>query len=660
MQPLRNLLKTIFSEDGKLTSLPGYEFRPQQLAMAEAIAAALEGKRHLMVEAPTGVGKSLAYLIPAIVFAKRERRKAIISTHTKNLQEQLLRKDVAIVRSLIDQPIDAVLLKGRGNYVCTTRLESALRQPRLFDSTEYDDIQRIKEWTVKTGDGDLENLGFVPAPGVRQLICSEKGVCSPSTCTSDCFFQKARSRARNADVVVMNHALFFTLFAMLESDEFLLYKNDFVIFDEAHTLEQVAGEGIGKSLSHAQVLYAIHRLYHPKTKRGLFGRLRAKRYRSLCEQAEYSADSFFDEVRDVLRNLGNGSTTLRIRSPFFVNDRLTPDLQGLLSAVQEVEDDKKLNIGKEDLEGAKRLLWEAGILISEFLAQSNKALTYWVESSGGRSANAYLHAAPTDIAESVGSKLFKEGISVIMTGATLSVDGSLGYFQNRIGAKGTESLVLDSPFDHQRQMRIVLAPEIPPPDDRRFEEELPDYVYRSIIRSRGKALVLFTSTRMLQATSQVLRPRMESEGLKLFVQGGTTGRHELLEQFKADIHSVLFGLDSFWMGVDVPGEALEHVIITKLPFAVPDHPLVESRMELIAERGGNAFVDYTLPEAVLKFKQGVGRLIRSKTDRGIVTILDSRMLRKSYGRVFLQSLPRCPVEMLMADGTIQDFEEQGS
>ncbi|MEX1139389.1 MAG: helicase C-terminal domain-containing protein [Bacteroidota bacterium] len=657
MQALIDHLKTLLSEDGNLAALPGYEFRPQQLAMAEAIASALQEKQHLVIEAPTGVGKSLAYLIPAILFARQERRKAVISTHTKNLQEQLLRKDIVIVQSLLKEPINAVILKGRGNYICTTRLENALRQPKLFDSAEYDEIQRIKEWTLETGDGDLENLGFVPSHAVRLQICSEKGACSSGICKPGCFFQKARNRARTADVVIINHALFFTLFAMQESDEFFLYKDDFVIFDEAHTLEQVAGTGIGKSLSRAQVLYAIHRLYHPKTKRGLFARLRAKRYRSLCEKAEFSVEAFFDEIRDTVKNLSNGSLTLRIRSPFFVNDSVTPDLHDLQTVLKEIEDDKTTKISKEDLAGAKRLLWEAEVLISEFLAQTDKTLAYWVDLAGGRSSNVQLHAAPIDIAESVGTKMFKEGTSVIMTGATLSVGNSLTYFQDRIGAKTARTLVLGSPFDFQRQMRIVLAPEIPPPDDRAYEAELPDCILRSIVRSAGKALVLFTSTRMLRSMAQALRPQIESEGLKLLIQDGTTGRHELLEQFKADVHSVLFGLDSFWMGVDVPGEALEHVVITKLPFAVPDHPLIESRIELIAQRGGNAFAEYTLPEAVLKFKQGVGRLIRSKTDRGLVTILDSRMLRKSYGRVFLQSLPRCPIELMMADGTVQDFDD---
>lgn len=657
VQSLRDHIEHIFSEKGTLSSHPKYEYRPQQLEMADAIAAALESRSHLVVEAPTGVGKSLAYLVPAILHAVREKRKAIISTHTKNLQEQLFRKDLEIVRSLIGNDFTAVVFKGRKNYLCTTRLQNALRQQRLlFVGGEEEELLRIQEWSRQTATGDVEELGFTPSQTVWQQVCSEKGACSAALCGSHCFFQKAKQNAREATLVVMNHALFFTLFAMQDSATSFLFKDDFVIFDEAHTLENVAGLSIGKSISRAQVLFAIHRFYNPKTNKGLLSKLRAKHYRERCQEAERAAIAFFNDVQVAVQAMNPKSNTLRIRTSHFVDDTLTVPLQKFQAAVKELEENEKTKIKKEELAAAKRLVWEAEVLVKEFLTQPDPTLTYWIELSTGRYSNVFLHAAPISIAESVAPKLFKKGTSVIMTSATLSVNGSLLYFQQRLGALDAETALLDSPFDFRRQMRLILAKEIPPPDDPAFESALPNWIHRSIARSKGKALVLFTSSYLLRKTATALQEQLDIDGIKLLLQDGKQSRHSLLEEFKEDIHSVLFGLDSFWMGVDVPGEALEHVIITRLPFAVPDHPLIESRIELIARQNGNAFFDYTLPEAVLKFRQGVGRLIRSKTDTGMITILDSRIISKQYGRVFLHSLPRCPVEIMLANGAVETVE----
>jgi len=658
MENLYDSLEEIFSEKGRLSGLPGYEFRPQQHAMASAIGNALQNKHHLIVEAPTGVGKSLAYLIPALLFATQEKRKAIVSTHTRNLQEQLLKKDIALVRTLLGRPFDAVSLKGRGNYLCTTRLANALRnQRRLFDDEEFDHLQRITEWSTETADGDIDTMPIVPLRRVWQQVCSEKGSCSPGLCKPPCFFQKARFRARSADLVIMNHALFFTLFAMQDSEEFFLFENDFVIFDEAHTLEQVAGAGTGKSLSRNQVLYAVNRLYNPKSKKGLLARPKLKKYQELCLEAEQATGVFFDEVEQVVRNLSGRSGALRIRAPYLVSDTVTPALRDLEAGVREVAESVKKQTDKEELAGAMRLIWEAGVLIREFLELKDHSATYWVELGGGK-RNVVLHTAPTSVADSVGGRLFREDATVILTSGTLSVNQSLSYFQSRIGAARAETLLLDSPFDFRRQMQLVLARDIPAPDQAGYESALPDAVLRSVLRSGGKALVLFTNSSLMKRIAEEIRGRLEEEGIALLVQDGTTGRHQLLEAFKTDVRSVLFGLDSFWMGVDVPGEALEHVIITRLPFAVPDHPLIESRMELISKRGGSAFQEYTLPEAVLKFKQGVGRLIRSKSDKGLVTILDSRIITKPYGQMFLRSLPTCPVEIVHQDGSIVEVEKE--
>jgi ATP-dependent DNA helicase DinG len=658
VSPVANIASDIFSPTGALATLTGYEHRPQQEAMANAIADALQQQRHLIIEAPTGVGKTLAYLVPSILYALQEERRAIISTHTKNLQEQIFKKDIPLVHAVLGKNFRVALLKGRRNYLCTTRLRNTLASSgSLFERDELDQLNRIRDWSTRTSDGDMENLGFIPDSRIWDMVCSEKEVCNSAVCKADCFFQLAKERVRSAHVIIMNHALFFTLWQMQEADDHFIFPDDFVIFDEAHRLESIAGAGLGKNLSRYQALAAVHKLHNSRTKKGLLTKEK-RGLKALCEQTEKALLDFFERVRDASiriapaanRNHNAVVREVRIRTPRLIANTVTDELNDLQSAVKKLEDEAGTDFRRQELAAARRSLWEADVLIREFLEQLEEDFTYWVELGGVRGESMILCASPTEIADRIGPKLFREGTSVIMTSATLTVDGQLDYFKRRMGAGAVEGLVLDSPFDHRQQMRLTLARDIPEPDKSGYITQLPKRVLQSIDRSRGKALVLFTNNALMQSMAKELAFEIEERGLSLLVQGGDMQRHELLEEFKRDIHSVLFGLDSFWMGVDVPGEALEHVIITRLPFAVPNHPLIEARLELIEQRGGNAFMEFSLPESILKFRQGVGRLLRSRTDKGMVTILDSRVLTKRYGRMFVASIPRCPVEIISADG----------
>ena len=656
--PLENDIRRIFGEDGAVASTEGLEFRPQQLEMALAVGQALQDVAHLVVEAPTGVGKTLAYLIPAIRHAQETKRKAVISTHTKNLQEQIYRKDIPLARKLLGTDFSAHILKGRNNYLCASRLTAALqRQKQLFETGEQSQLLQVAAWSQNTRDGDFESAPFVISPQVRALVSSEPGACSTKRCGTTCFFQRAKILARTAEVLVVNHALFFTLLALRSDDEEgYLYPNDFVIFDEAHTLEQMAGLGIGKSISRQQVLFAIHRFFHPRTKKGLFKSVRSKSLRTICEEAESSVNTFFDTAAEHVRRNGRGQTLL-IRQPRPFADTATAALQELENAAKDALESHAGKIDEEELVAARRLIWESGILIKEFLLRTDPSLTYWIEIGTGRTQNVHLHTAPTSIADSMGPRLFRPGSSAILTSATLAVDGSLGYVQNRMGAQAARSVSVDTPFDFRRQMRVTLARGIPAPDRPEFLSHLPAWIHSAVRRSKGRALVLFTSNLALRSCADALEHQFAEEGIVLLRQDGPTPRHRLLEQFQHDVGSVLFGLDSFWMGVDVPGEALEHVIITRLPFAVPDHPLIESRMEAIKEVGGNSFFEFQLPEAVLRFRQGVGRLIRTSTDTGRITVLDARVLTKQYGRTFIASIPRCPIEILDEEGNVEELYE---
>jgi len=601
-------MRMVFSETGMLSKSPDFEYRAEQQEMAGEVADALEGERSLVVEAGTGVGKSLAYLIPAVEYAIREGKKAVISTHTINLQEQLIGKDLPIVRKLLAEPFEAALLKGRGNYLCPLRLRRAMDHGGdLFTSSEQEELMEIWKWAEGTRDGTRSGLDFEPSMKVWMQVCSESHVCTQRTCgpRGNCFYQEAKKLAQSARVLVVNHSLFFSL---LNPDEEVnenepsgfLVPNDFVIFDEAHTLEAVAAKSLGLRLSQAGLRFDLQRLYHPKTGKGLLKYARAEEAMESAKKVLEVADDFFDEVGEAV-TFGEWGRECRVRNPDLVENTLAAPLRECWTAIEEVAEEEDDDTRKSELmEGARRLREMHGGL-KMFLDQEDGGSVYWVD---------------------------------------------LTYFKTRIGADNGKSVKIGSPFDYKKQMQIYVMKSMPDPRDDDYEKMLIHWIERVLIKTEGKAFVLFTSHRLLRSVAETMEDFFEDHGWNLLAQGMGMPRQKMVEEFRNDVNSVLFGTESFWAGVDVPGEALSNVIITRIPFAVPDHPLTAARLEEIEAEGGNPFMQYSVPEAVIKLRQGVGRLIRTKKDEGMVVILDNRVVTKRYGKTFLAALPPAPVKIV--------------
>lgn len=675
----------VLGEDGRIAArLPNYESRPEQLEMANAVERAIADKRHLLVEAGTGVGKSFAYLVPAILSAanrvidesqqqqveanpntgKPKRPRIVVSTNTISLQEQLIFQDIPFLNAVLPVEFSAVLVKGRSNYISLRRMQGAVeRAGGMFtEPTDLQQLEQIAKWSGQTNDGSRSDLAFQPNPSVWDEVRSEHGNCLGKKCPTynDCFYYRARRRVWNADIMVVNHALFFSDLALRRQGASLLPDYTCVILDEAHTVESVAADHMGISVSSGQIEYLFNRLYNDRAQRGLLYVHGLNDCQELVANLRMLSQDFFFDVRAALQRT-RGSANGRFFEPSRVKSEFAGQLRELggriaVHASKITQEEQQIELAS----AGERCLGLAGV-IDEWIEQSRGESVYWMEQSGRQNSQTKLVCAPIEIGPVLQNELFDQVETVVLTSATLAVGSqSFEFARQRLGLLDCMELKLGSPFDYRKQVRLVLPDKMPDPTQEAvsYETAVCDRIKQHVDETGGRAFVLFTSYRMLQNCASRLQSWFREQQMDLFTQGAGLPRSMMLDRFKQSERGVLFGTDSFWQGVDVPGDALQTVIIAKLPFSVPDHPLLEARLELIRKRGGNPFMDYQVPEAIIKLKQGFGRLIRSKTDKGQVVILDPRVRTKRYGNLFIKSLPECNLVLDQSSSQSQASPEE--
>ena len=686
-------------------SLPGYEERPEQLRMAFAVGEAFNRGQLAVIEAGTGTGKSLAYLAPALLWALENEERVVVSTNTINLQEQLIRKDLPFLQRATNLEFKAVLVKGRGNYLCRRRAETARMEPGLFDDELAAEFSAILEWAQTTSDGSREELPLLPSEAVWDEVRCELDQCSRVRCASyaSCFFHKARRQAAQADLLVVNHALLLSDLSLRQQTEnyssaAVLPPFERVILDEAHHLEDVATSYFASQVTRFAYARVLNKLRHPrKFDKGLLPRLLSalakelpdsqdELYRDLHGRIEgllANRQSLLDRALRELEELGQDLAAAlgkevsereelkfrlvpaftagavwaglreKIRELALATGHLGKELRGLLKECGRIPDEVYDRLGSQvtDLRGLTgRLEGIAGDL--SFFVAEDSGTCAWFEVSRGRIGRGSglitrLCTAPLEVAQNLRQALYERFKSVVLTSATLAVGDSFNYFCQRVGLDQCEpgrlrQLRLASPFDFARQALVAVPTDIPEPGRPGYAQRVSELAERAILLADGRSFVLFTAYSLLRQVYNELAPGLTAQGYRCLRQGEDS-RHRLLKTFSQDPTSVLFATDSFWEGVDVPGRALEQIIIARLPFKVPTEPVLEARAEAITARGGDPFMEYTVPQAAIKFKQGFGRLIRHRDDRGVVLILDSRVVKKGYGRVFLRSLPEVRV-----------------
>ena len=626
----------IFSEDGELAGLlQGFQHRPEQEAMAIAIYDAIDNGHDLICEAGTGTGKTMAYLVPALLSEK----KTIVSTGTRHLQDQLKQKDLPIVLDTLKQPLNVMVLKGRANYLCLKRMQTAREDPAELTYQQMTDLHEIVQWSSSSTNGDINELPMMEEnPSLRSMVTSTTENCLGQSCSEydNCFVFKNRKAAMEADLVITNHHLLLADMGLRESGfGEVLPLADTIIFDEAHQLPELASTYFSKTLSSRQLLEMVTDI----------------------RTADHEEAGDIDKLDEMLQKMEKAIRDVRLLfgrrdsrtawQELADNDSLAEEIDALLMQMQALLDglDEAKQRGKL-LENCWQRCKQHYDFIESYTGKNSDSLIRWVEVRG---MHFYLNQTPVNIAETFQQRLKTYNASSIFTSASLAVKADFNHFKNQLGLDNTATEVWDSPFDYAQQTALYIPTDLPEPNDRNFFEQFIERTIELLKLSDGHAFVLFTS---YQALNRAAKRLQDEVNYPIFVQGHAP-RSEMLNRFRQTNNAVLLGTNSFWEGVDVKGDALSLVIIDKLPFASPDDPVLQARLNYLSKQGGKPFMEYQVPQAAIVLKQGVGRLIRDVNDSGVCVICDRRIVSKSYGKKLLSALPGMPVTHDMRD--VADF-----
>lgn len=632
----RDELEQILGPNGAIAANhPMYEHRPGQIQMAQAVAGAIERNRHLCVEAGTGTGKTLAYLLPLIY----SNRRVIVSTATKNLQEQLFTKDIPFLERALDRKLSVCYMKGRSNYLCWNKLEEIESSPYLFSPHDPEYLRLIKKWVHKTQTGDRAELAELPEDLLLwHHLDARRETCTGQKCRNfdACFITKIRQKALESDIVIVNHHLFFADLALRQEDfGSVLPDYSILVFDEAHEIEDVATQYFGVMISNYRIEELVRDTDRVLAETGSATSFLTGQIAKLAERSrEFFAPFLAKEGRYSLQRLGSGAAICR---GLYDHDNLSDAYTAMRVQMDVLRSAlENLPVQSDSVEALVRRCGELENDFSTILESESAENVYWCEIRG---RGVFLWASPINIANLLKDRLFSCVDCAILTSATLSTGGNFSFVKSRLGFEEADELIIPSHFDFANQAIFYIPRNIPEPREQGWVLHACKELETILDASEGRAFLLFTSYYQMEQVYQALKASLR---FPLLIQGEMS-KAGLLESFRGTPNAVLFATSSFWQGVDVQGEQLSCVVIDKLPFSVPSDPVVAARIAQINESGGNAFYDYQIPAATILLKQGLGRLIRSKTDRGILALLDKRILTKSYGRMFLRSLPPAPL-----------------